>query len=219
MNQLGSTVRSAAGVLANGARSAPLTRAVFQAMLARSGSSWTECRCGEVIQARARTVAATNSTQSASHHMRLRRLRLHSRTARSAFHTTARVYARSDASTIEYARMPTREELYPAPSDDPFARLRVPLSPDNFTVEGHAPETRDEPLAAPEILVIAADPDNVAPAALTEVEGIGIDGVELNFARFEQEEDDNSPSMITDFWKGMMDEIFGPEDGKKSKGA
>ncbi len=98
-----------------------------------------------------------------------------------AFRTSAPDSARLDTSSIDYAVLPSPATLFAQPPDDPFARLRVPLLPDNFS-GGHGPETPDAPLAAPEIVVLAGHPENVVPAALTEIEGMGIDGVELNFA-------------------------------------
>ncbi|ROW00783.1 hypothetical protein VMCG_06520 [Cytospora schulzeri] len=85
---------------------------------------------------------------------------------------------------------PLSESLFPsfsaAAAEDLI--IRVPLLPDNFAparspTVGHVPEVPDAPLAAPEIVVMAADPAAVnAVSPLTEVEGMGPDGVELMFA-------------------------------------
>ncbi len=121
---------------------------------------------------------------------------------------------RYDSSTIDYAVMPSWTALYPQPSDDPFFRIRVPLLPDTFRLDrdqldGHGPEAPDAPLAAPEIVVAAAHPENVAPSALTEVEAIGIDGVELDFAHRDEAAEEREPGMISDLWKGLVDDFFG----------
>ncbi|KLU86535.1 hypothetical protein MAPG_05547 [Magnaporthiopsis poae ATCC 64411] len=66
------------------------------------------------------------------------------------------------------------------------------------------------PAPAAEISVVAAHPDKVL-SALTEVEGIGLDGVELKFMH----EQVPSPSsrgghyMIRDVWEGMVEGVFG----------
>ncbi|KAI1081223.1 hypothetical protein F5B20DRAFT_537376 [Whalleya microplaca] len=92
-------------------------------------------------------------------------------------------------------------------ASDPFAHLRVPLLPDNFTTH-NAPEAGDGPVATPQINIIAANPDTVSPSVLTEVEGMGVDGVELKFVHggegAEQEQ-----GMLTDIWKGLVDDVLG----------
>lgn len=105
-------------------------------------------------------------------------------------------------------------------SYDPYANIRVPLLPDNFAgppAGFRAPEASDLPLSKPEILVIAANPEQVLPSALTEVEGMGVDGVELKFAHWlESSEQGQSfemgQGMIRDLWKGLVDDLAG---GKK----
>lgn len=66
----------------------------------------------------------------------------------------------------------------------PEPMVRVPLLPDNFTPNRSAAmfsaEVPDAPLARPEISVIAQHPEKVI-SALTEVEGFGVDGLELKF--------------------------------------
>lgn len=132
------------------------------------------------------------------------------------FQTSARSEARLDTSTIDYAVLPSSTSLFPEPSTDPFLDVRVPLLPDNYSVDrtrllGHAAESSDAPLAAPQISVVAANPDNVLPAALTEVEGMGVDGVELKFAHDAEpaRAEDSEPGMLRDLWKGLVDDVFG----------
>lgn len=127
------------------------------------------------------------------------------------FTTSSARPVRLDTSTIDYMVFPTSDSLSP-PHPDETAGIRFPLLPDNFLAK-HGPEATDEPLAAPEIVVVAADPANVMPAALTEVEGIGIDGVELKFAH-EGEEADSEPGMLRDLWKGLVDDVFGDPKSK-----
>ncbi|KAI0005618.1 hypothetical protein F4779DRAFT_45628 [Xylariaceae sp. FL0662B] len=114
----------------------------------------------------------------------------------------------ADASTLDNIVFPGSAALEDA-TDDPFAHLRVPLLPDNFAAH-NAPEAADGPLAGAQISIVAANPDVVSPAPLTEVEGMGVDGVELKFvhedeagAREQQE------GMLTDIWKGLVDDVIG----------
>jgi hypothetical protein len=81
------------------------------------------------------------------------------------------------------------------------------------------PEAEDLPLARPVISVVAANPDTVLPAALTEVEGMGADGVELKFADElhrgkEEESREMGEGMLKNIWKGLVDDVFG-EKGRK----
>lgn len=102
-----------------------------------------------------------------------------------AFHTTPSTPAQADPSTIDYAFLPNLAAA--PPPADPFVG-RVPLLPDNFAPLRAAlptifpPEAADEPALRPEIVVMAADPASVsAVSALTEVEGMSPDGIELSF--------------------------------------
>lgn len=137
-------------------------------------------------------------------------------TASSAFHTTHRAAARSDQSTIDFAFLPELD--LPAPSAQSVA-LRYPLLPDNFAEVRaptlFAPEAVDPPLRAPEIVVL--DPAADVVSALSEVEGMGPDGVELRwFGGEEQQESaaEYAGGMLTDLWKGLVDDLSGGAKGK-----
>ncbi|CAK7211392.1 hypothetical protein SCUCBS95973_001099 [Sporothrix curviconia] len=144
------------------------------------------------------------------------------------FRTSAPKAARLDVSTIDYAVMPS----FAAEAVNDVA-LRVPLLPDNFepnrqNLEGHAPEVADGPLAGPQIVVVAGHPENVvAASALTEIEGMGVDGVELSFAHLPlaggaeasssgSSADGSSGGMIRDLWKGLVDDLSPPAAGPKA---
>ncbi|CAK7275365.1 hypothetical protein SEPCBS119000_006655 [Sporothrix epigloea] len=133
------------------------------------------------------------------------------------FRTSAPKEARLDVSTIDFAVMPSLA----AEAAGDFA-LRVPLLPDNYApdrqnLDGHAPEVADGPLASPQIVVVAGHPENVvAASALTEIEGMGIDGVELQFAHLPlaggaetsaTSGDGSSRGMIRDLWKGLLEDL------------
>lgn len=128
------------------------------------------------------------------------------------FQTSAAPAARSaPLSTMDATILPPMDA---APADS-ISGLRVPLLPDNFYPDRsssilagtHGPEATDAPLAAP--VVVAADPGNVY-SALTEIEGLGVDGVELNFAHGEPIMVENhGHGMIKDMWKGLVDDVFG----------
>lgn len=110
-------------------------------------------------------------------------------------------------------------------STAPEPPLRVPLLPDMVSPDRSVIlEQPDEPLAPPEIAVVAANPDTVLPvSALTEVEGMGIDGVELSFVHdlnFDSsskkggEHREMEGGMLRDLWKGMVEDVFGGEKPK-----
>ncbi|OAA42277.1 hypothetical protein NOR_05126 [Metarhizium rileyi] len=92
---------------------------------------------------------------------------------------------------------------------------RVPLLPDNYGA-AHTPVAFDAN-ARPEVTIVAANPDNVVPGApLSEVEGIGLDGIELKFMYDESgpPRSEGSGGMIRDIWKGMVEDVFGGDPKK-----
>ncbi|KAI1126470.1 hypothetical protein F5Y10DRAFT_244819 [Nemania abortiva] len=97
-------------------------------------------------------------------------------------------------------------------SQDPFSNLRVPLLPDNVVFQ-HTPESVDGPVTAPEISIVAANPDLVSPSALTEIEGMGMDGVELKFIH-DAESSKQEPGVLTDIWRGLVDDVLGQQSSK-----
>jgi hypothetical protein len=128
------------------------------------------------------------------------------------FTTTSSRTARSDTSTIDYCLMPVLST-----SSAPQPPLRVPLLPDSFAISHAVPDTPDAPLAMPEISVVAAHPENVsAVSPLTEVEGMGADGVELGFVHDMERKkvEAQEGGMIKDLWKGLMEDVFGEEKRK-----
>jgi hypothetical protein len=141
--------------------------------------------------------------------------------SRRTLQTTTAAFARLDTSTIEFAHLPSTAQLALDPSapddSDPFSRLRVPLLPDNFEpdrsqLDGHSPEELDGPIAPAEISVIAAHPEQVVPAALTEVVGVDPDGLELSFVHEGEEQQQSvgaEGGMVRDIWAGLMEDIFG----------
>ncbi|KAK0626887.1 hypothetical protein B0T14DRAFT_534946 [Immersiella caudata] len=128
------------------------------------------------------------------------------------FRTSAPKPQAPRTTTLDFAVLPDLHEAAP----DPYAYIRVPLLPDNDAPPAgfRRPEAEDLPLAKPEISVVAANPELVLPAALTEVEGMGVDGVELSFAHelHRDREAEDGQGMLKDVWKGLMDDVFG---GKK----
>jgi hypothetical protein len=141
------------------------------------------------------------------------------------FHTTqAPRYAQADVSTIDFMRLPTREQLFGSPSGQDASSVRVPLLPDNFAPNrsSFAPEVADAPLRAPEIVVMAADPSSVnAVSALTEVEAFSPDGVELSFAHgfggrdAPKQEETYAGGMLKDLWAGLKEDILSPSGQAK----
>ncbi|OAA66624.1 hypothetical protein SPI_01200 [Niveomyces insectorum RCEF 264] len=162
---------------------------------------------------------------------------------------TAATPAAADTTTLDHTVLPSLADASRY-EDDTAASLRVPLLPDNFfpnrdRLDGHPPEAPDGPLAQPEIVVVAGDPATVVPAsALTEVESIGVDGVELKFAHLPEfgaapyfgsdgsstssgGDGDGSGShghdsgaseggMLRDLWKGLVEDLTQPPPTTKS---
>ncbi|GAP83314.2 hypothetical protein SAMD00023353_0403440 [Rosellinia necatrix] len=102
--------------------------------------------------------------------------------------------------------------VFKGASQDPFSNLRVPLLPDNVMFQ-HAPEPVDGPVTTPEISIVAANPDLVSPSALTEIEGMGMDGVELKFVH-DGEPAEQGQGMLTDLWRGLVDDVLSPQSSK-----
>lgn len=133
-----------------------------------------------------------------------------------AFHTTPSTPAQADPSTIDFAFLP---DLSVAAPSTHFVG-RVPLLPDNFAPSRDtlptifAPEAADEPALMPEIVVVAADPANVSTvSALTEVEGMSPDGVELSFVHDRASSSSSTQpyagGMLTGLWKGLVEDLSG----------
>ncbi|KAI0426598.1 hypothetical protein F5Y09DRAFT_318547 [Xylaria sp. FL1042] len=103
--------------------------------------------------------------------------------------------------------------VFEGANQDPFTKLRVPLLPDNAGFQ-HAPEAADGPTTVHDISIVAANPDLVSPSALTEIEGMGMDGVELKFIH-DAEPAEQGPGMLTDLWKGLVDDVLGQQSKSK----
>lgn len=145
-----------------------------------------------------------------------------------SFHTTQKPFARADTSTIDFAFLPALD--HPGFADNlNTAALRMPLLPDNVETERaptlFAPEAIDEPLKAPEIVVMAADPAAVnVVSALSEVEGMGPDGIELRFgfgrggggaaAGEEEAGEEFAGGMLKGLWNGLVDDVLGAPKAK-----
>lgn len=129
------------------------------------------------------------------------------------FTTSAPRAVERKRSTMDYAVLPGASSLE-GEAMDPYAHIRVPLLPDNFMAH-NSPEAVDEPSPMPEINIVAANPENVSVSALTEVEGMTMDGVELKFAHSESARE-SEPSMITNMWEGLMSDVFGGSKKKMS---
>ncbi|KAL2192003.1 hypothetical protein L209DRAFT_748776 [Thermothelomyces heterothallicus CBS 203.75] len=142
------------------------------------------------------------------------------------FHHSAPKPAAPSFGTMDRAVLPDLFALHEAAdaAHDPYAHIRVPLLPDNRNPPPRQPEAADGPLPPPEILVVAANPEQVLPSALTEVEGMGVDGVELGFAHLlgreesEKESYEMGAGMIRDLWKGMVEDVFGSSSSSSSRG-
>lgn len=129
--------------------------------------------------------------------------------ASSSFSTTAPSY--SSSSNMAATVMPTLASDALSGSD--VSTMRMPLLPDSFATRHAQADTPDAPLAGPEISIVSAAADVSPASALTEVEGIGVDGVELRFAH-EPEQPGGSAAqeghgMLRDLWRGLVEDITG----------
>jgi len=131
------------------------------------------------------------------------------------FRTSAPKQAAHDKSTIDFFFFP---EVPEPPPTNPFARLRVPLLPDNYSPDrsansAHAIETPDHAVPRQEIHIIANHPDNVQPAAMSEV--VGNDGIDVDISQLTAgftdtpSKDKEEPGVLKELWSGVIDDIFG----------
>ncbi|KAL2135378.1 hypothetical protein VTI74DRAFT_8790 [Chaetomium olivicolor] len=142
------------------------------------------------------------------------------------FHHSAPKPAPTSYATIDRAVLPN---LHLETSQyDPYARIRVPLLPDNTSPPAgmRQPEASDGPLPQPEVLVVAGEPNpGQVVGVLTETEGMRADGVELGFAHMLGREHEKEESfemgrgMIRDLWKGMVEDVLSIGQGKKGPAA
>lgn len=105
--------------------------------------------------------------------------------------------------------LPCWDALYSRPSQADATPM-VPIVPDNYGVVN---VVVDAPVSAPEVTIVAVDPDRVS-ASSPFFEVTGLDGVDLKFAQQPEptkdtQEDGPSQGMVTDIWKGMVDDILG----------
>jgi hypothetical protein len=116
----------------------------------------------------------------------------------------------ADKSTMDHTMLPTSSTLEPSPSD-PYLAMRMPLLPDNF-LTSHPPESlaADSALPMPEISIVAAHPETVVAAPLSEIEGMTMDGVELKFAHEGPGQTEREQQgMLTNLWNGLVEDVFG----------
>ncbi|KAK0106991.1 hypothetical protein ONS95_003706 [Cadophora gregata] len=140
------------------------------------------------------------------------------------FRTSAPKQASRDNSTIDFFFFPEVPAEGPV---NPFQKLRVPLLPDNYNPDrspesAHALEALDEAVPRPEISIMAAHPENVAPSAMSEV--VGNDGLDLDIGQLtsafstllptSSKGECKEPGVIKELWSGLLDDILGPKTPK-----
>jgi hypothetical protein len=136
------------------------------------------------------------------------------------FRTSAPKPAAHDTSTIDFMFFP---QIEAAPPANPFQKLRVPLLPDNYHPDrspnsGNELETLDGAVDRQEILIVASHPEDVMPAAMTEV--VGNDSVEMGIEELTSmlknatPEIIREPGVIKELWSGVLDDILGAKDKK-----
>ena len=137
------------------------------------------------------------------------------------FQTSAPKQAPHDMSTIDFFFFP---EIPADPPLNPFAKLRVPLLPDNYNPDrspesGNAiePEVFGDGVRS-EISIVASHPEDVLPAALSEV--VGNDGEEVDLSVLTKGfsstplEDLKEKTMVGELWSGFVDDVLGPKGRK-----
>ncbi|CZS98504.1 hypothetical protein WAI453_005763 [Rhynchosporium graminicola] len=137
------------------------------------------------------------------------------------FKSSAPKQAVRDNSTMDFFFFP---EVPAAEPLNPFQRLRVPLLPDNYNPDrspesGNALESLDQAVPRPEISIMAAHPENVAPAAMSEV--VGNDAVDIDigqltesFSTYLPEVQAKEPGVVKELLNSFMDDILGPQTPK-----
>jgi len=133
------------------------------------------------------------------------------------FRSSAPKAARNDSSTIDFFFFPDPPAEPPA---NPFSKLRVPLLPDNYNPDrsagsGNEAESADEAVPRPEIVIVASHPEDVTPAAMTEV--VGNDGLEIDLKdltrafneKVEELKENGETGMFKEVWTGILDDVFG----------
>ncbi|KAE9378013.1 hypothetical protein N431DRAFT_452159 [Stipitochalara longipes BDJ] len=136
------------------------------------------------------------------------------------FKSSAPNQAAHDFSTIDFFFFP---EIPEPPPRNPFAKLRVPLLPDNYTPNrspdsGHSLEELDAALPGPEISIVASHPEDVVPATISEV--VGNDGLDVDLTQLTEafssaiKKEVKEPGVFKELWSGMLDDILGSKGPK-----
>jgi hypothetical protein len=136
------------------------------------------------------------------------------------FRSSAQKQAAHDSSTIDFFFFP---EIPEPPPRNPFAKLRVPLLPDNYTPNrspdsGHSLEELDAALPGPEISIVASHPEDVVPATISEV--VGNDGLDVDITQLTGAfsnaigKEDKQSGVLKELWTGFLDDILGPKGSK-----
>lgn len=143
-----------------------------------------------------------------------------SRPLMQTFHTSPSTSSAHDSSTIDFFYFP---EVPGPASNDSFARIRVPLLPDNFAPDRsssslNAVEAVDEAVPRPEINIVSSHPRDVAAVAMTEVvgnEALGVDMEQLvaGFTGRTKPEGQEKGTFRV-FWEGLLDDLFGAKSPK-----
>ncbi|PBP25036.1 hypothetical protein BUE80_DR003976 [Diplocarpon rosae] len=135
------------------------------------------------------------------------------------FHNSAPKHTAHGRSTIDFFFFPKIE----AAAGEATPKLRVPLLPDNYNPDrsaqsGNALESLDEAVPRPEISIVAAHPESVVPAAMSEI--VGNDALDVDIEQLTNSAFSNilptakEPSVIREIWGGFVDDILGPKGPK-----
>lgn len=120
--------------------------------------------------------------------------------------------------SLDYAFLPSLS----AQITDLYSSIRVPLLPDNYSVDysalsTHAPEQIDGAVDGANI--VAANPDQVT-AALSEV--VGNDGLDVDIGQLTDafntggKEEEEHVNIFVELWRSILDDVFGPKTFKSA---
>ena len=146
-----------------------------------------------------------------------------------SFRTSSPQPAAHDTSTIDYFFMP---DFHASAQEQPEAKIRVPLLPDNYNPDrsaggAHPIESQEISIPRPEISVVAAHPEMVLPAMLSEV--VGNEGLDVDIGQWTKgftfnpeawipavltetaqgQEGQEEGGVLRELWTGVVDDIFG----------
>lgn len=133
------------------------------------------------------------------------------------FHSGAPSSSAAPSSHLDATVLPSQDAIFAAsPSAD--AQPMIPILPDNTGYTSPLASAAAEEPSVRGATIVAADPDRVMPStALSGVEAVGLDGVDLKFAHESTtpQASEGGGGMLKDLWRGMVEDVFGSSSSPK----